>query len=268
MDSVSNGGTEVLALRYGTLTAHASELFYGHSAHRHADALRTMDYFFWVIRVDGEIILVDTGFTEGAAIKRGRTSLATPIERLKEVGISTDDVTRIIVSHCHYDHIGNLNAFPRAQIVMSGPEFQFWFNDPIARKPLYSQSVEPDELGYIHDKYLRADVELVSGVQEVASGVVCHPLPGHTPGQIGVMVRLASSSALLASDAVHLYEELTDDKPFAVLDSVADMYRTYNTIRELVSPHDVVLVAGHDPLVMERFELVEGEDGPIGARIE
>ena len=61
-----------------------------------------------------------------------------------------------------------------------------------------------------------------------------------------------SRSSSLASDAVHYFEELERDRPFSIVASLADMYAAFDQIRELAGGGARV-VAGHDPLVAERF---------------
>ena len=63
---------------------------------------------------------------------------------------------------------------------------------------------------------------------------------------------MVGGPVILASDAVHYYEELERDRPFSIVASLADMYAAFDQIRELASGGARV-VAGHDPLVAERF---------------
>src|SRR5689334_10609666 len=65
-------------------------------------------------------------------------------------------------------------------------------------------------------------------------------------------VATAGGPVVLASDAVHYYEELERDRPFSIVASLADMYAAFDQIRELAGGGARV-VAGHDPLVAERF---------------
>jgi hypothetical protein len=58
---------------------------------------------------------------------------------------------------------------------------------------------------------------------------------------------------VLASDAVHFYEEVERDRPFAIVADVPAMYRAYDLLASLASEPGTRLVAGHDPLVRTRF---------------
>jgi len=63
----------------------------------------------------------------------------------------------------------------------------------------------------------------------------------------------------LASDAVHYYEELERDRPFATVANRPDLYAAFDQISELAQAPGTRVVAGHDPLVAERF----GRSGPV-----
>ena len=58
---------------------------------------------------------------------------------------------------------------------------------------------------------------------------------------------------MLASDALHFYEEVERDRPFAIIADLPAMYRAYDTLAQLASQPGTHLVAGHDPAVRDRF---------------
>src|SRR5439155_158637 len=80
---------------------------------------------------------------------------------------------------------------------------------------------EPDRL-----RELRAAgrLTLAGRTRQVAPGIELIEVGGHTPGQAIVTVATAGGPVILASDAVHYYEELERDRPFSIVASLADMY--------------------------------------------
>ena len=70
----------------------------------------------------------------------------------------------------------------------------------------------------------------------------------------------AGGPVVLASDAVHYYEELERDRPFSIVANLADMYAAFDQIRE-IGDDGARVVAGHDPLVAERFGAPRGRAG-------
>ena len=89
---------ELFAIRYATRDARRSDHFIGGDPH---DAPMAMDYFLWVAKGPERTFIIDTGFTEEVAKKRGRTYLRDPIETLKVIGVDADSVKDVILTHLH-----------------------------------------------------------------------------------------------------------------------------------------------------------------------
>jgi hypothetical protein len=76
-----------------------------------------------------------------------------------------------------------------------------------------------------------------------------------------VRVRTSEGDALLASDAVHYYEEYEDDLPFAFVADLPRMYAGFDRVRALMAEGVQHLVSGHDPDTLGRFRTVTS--GPL-----
>ena len=109
---------EVTALRYGTRTTRKSECYDRWSSYGEPDAELGMDYFFWVVRNGDSTIVVDTGFHPESGARRGRTCLCPPVEALARIGVDPGSVATVVLTHLHYDHTGNVGAFPQAELVV------------------------------------------------------------------------------------------------------------------------------------------------------
>jgi len=192
--------------------------------------------------------------------------LREPVAALADLGISPGDVTQVIVTHAHYDHVGNLSAFPAAEIIMARREFDFW-TGPLASRALFAHSAEPAEIEYLRKADRAGRITFVAGSEHMTDGIELMEVGGHTPGQLLVRVRVAGGQAVLASDALHYYEEADRDRPFAHVVDLAQMYRGYEVLRELARQPGTVLVAGHDPEVMRRFPAIAGPGGDLAVRI-
>jgi glyoxylase-like metal-dependent hydrolase (beta-lactamase superfamily II) len=224
--------SEVLAVRYGTLAATKGDLY-----HQYESAEpQSLDYFFWVLRYDDFTVLVDTGFDPAVAARRGRRCLIAPVEAV--AALDLPPVRRVVVTHFHYDHVGNLPAFAGAELLVPARELAFWTGD---HDPAFDGHVEHDEVAWI----AAAQPATYAGGDEVAPGVTALALPGHAPGQMG----LVADGLVLASDAVHFYEELEQRRPFWVFTDLPAMRASYDVLEDAGG----VMVPGHDPLVMERF---------------
>jgi glyoxylase-like metal-dependent hydrolase (beta-lactamase superfamily II) len=253
----------VTAARYGTLETTLSDAYYRHSAYGEPDGPARLDYYFWILRAadDGETILVDTGFDPEAGRRRGRTCLIEPAAAMAQLGIAPDTVSRVVLTHLHYDHTGNLDVLPDAELLVPAVELDFWLG-PLGRRGQFAVSVEETELERVRAADAAGRVRRLEGGEELAEGVHAVHLGGHSPGQIALAIFGTGSPVVLASDAVHFYEELERDRPFAVVADLAAMYEAYDTLRDLAGAPGSQLVPGHDAAVMERYPRV---DGPAGA---
>ncbi len=70
-----------------------------------------LDYYLWILRSRSTTVVVDTGFARGPAEARGRTVLVEPADAYRRLGVDTDQPNPVVVTHAHYDHIGNLGLF-------------------------------------------------------------------------------------------------------------------------------------------------------------
>ena len=243
---------QVLAVKYGHRVTTRAESYLNFHLYGEPDADLDIDYYFWVIR-DGGVVLVDTGFAPEAGDRRRRAHYATPAQALPELGIDPDDVAAIVITHAHWDHTGNVRQFPRAQLVMTEAEYAFWTSS-LAARAQFAAHCEPEEIALLRRARAEGRLTLFTGQHTVAPGVELTEVGGHTPGQLIASVTTQDGgTVVLASDALHFYEEVERDRPFAVLADLPGMYRAYDTLAQLATQPRTHLVAGHDPLVRARF---------------
>lgn len=257
---------EVLAVRYGTLAAQKSDLYYRYGSYGEPDGEASMAYYFWVLRGGGATILVDTGFDPEAAARRGRTCVVPPLDALAELGIAPADVSAIVVTHLHYDHTGNLHAFPDAELVVPARELEFW-TGPHAARAQFAPHAETSDIDYVTRAAGQGRVRVTEGTEEIFDGVTAISVGGHSAGQQVTVVDADGGPVVLASDAVHLYEELELDRPFAVMHDLEQMYAAYDLVNELARSRRAVVVPGHDPDVFVRHGGDETETNRVAVQI-
>jgi len=239
---------EVFALRYARRDARRPEHFIGGDPH---DAPMPMDYFVWLIKGEGRAIAVDCGFTAEVAAKRGREYLRNPAEALSLLGVEAGAVQDLVLTHLHYDHVGNLDRFPAAQFHLQEPDLHFAVGRHMRHRHFSNAFEVEDIVGLIRLNYA-GRVRLYNGVVELAPGITLHPAPGHSAGLQFVRVNTARGIVVLASDASHYYENIETNRPFPICVDVAATLDSYELVRA-AAPSPAHIVPGHDPLVMRRY---------------
>jgi glyoxylase-like metal-dependent hydrolase (beta-lactamase superfamily II) len=244
---------ELFMIRYGTRQATRSSVFLEYHMYGEPDGPIGMDYFFWVLRGRHGDVVIDTGFSATGGAKRKRETLIEPLQALSEIGVTPESVQLLVLTHLHYDHVGNVDAFPNARLVIPRTDFEFWMS-PHAKQPLFHHSVEDDELDLIRRAYADGRVELFDQRTEVAPGVEIIEVGGHSPGQSMLLVPTSAGTVLLASDAVHYYEEYERHMPFVTLASLVEMLDSFDVIDKLLNDGTAAhLVSGHDPDTFKRL---------------
>jgi glyoxylase-like metal-dependent hydrolase (beta-lactamase superfamily II) len=245
-----SGGSpfQVYAIKYATREACRGEHFYGGDPH---DAPMPMDYYVWAVVSPERTIVVDAGFTAEVAARRGRKHLRCPTEGLEALGIDCARVPYVILTHLHYDHVGNLEKFPEATYVVQEAEMAFW-TGRYAGRDYFRTLVEVDDIAYLVQENFEGRLRFVAGSEEIVPGIEVHRTGGHSAGLQVVRVKTARGSVVLASDATHFYANIEQDRPYSIVSDLPRMYGAFDLVHALAdsSAH---MVPGHDPLVMERF---------------
>lgn len=242
---------EVVVVRYGSATLPRNRLFLNDFLYGEAEQDQRLDYYFWVLRNDERSVLIDTGFSADVGTRRGRTVLVDPLVAIRALGVGPEAAPPIVVTHMHYDHIGNVAAFADSQVTLARAEFEFW-TGPLADRPQFAHLNEAGEIRALEDAHRDGRVTLIDGETELFPGITLIPVGGHTPGQLMVLVETPDGPLLLTSDAVHLAEELELGRPFIHMDQLSASYAAYDRIAEIAAGEvGLRVVLGHDPGALE-----------------
>lgn len=211
----------------------------------------TMDFNIWVARSADRIVVVDTGFSPSAGERRGRDLRWRPAEAIQALGIDASTVTDLVITHMHYDHAGNINDFPNAKIWVQKSELAYVAGPSMRHKTL-NHFFEAEDVQAMVSANFEGRVAQVDGDHVLTEGIELYHVGGHTPGLQMLRVKTQRGWVVLASDALHYYENFETKNPFPGIVNVPDMMDGYEKIMALAKDPSFI-IPGHDPQVRKEY---------------
>jgi N-acyl homoserine lactone hydrolase len=210
----------------------------------------------FLIEHDDGLVLMDTGFAPDAAQDAvaaygeiGEQIEFTPAQRvdaqLAALGLAPGDVTHVVVSHVHFDHTGGLFLFPQARFLLGSGD-----RDAVL-EPGASEIARPQDLTTVQDldwAFVDDDHDLFDD-----GAVTMLAMPGHTPGNTSLLVRLPHRAIVLTGDTAHLRGALTTRAAMAADTDPEQARASLDRLVALAQTHSAELWVTHDPDDWERF---------------
>ena len=170
--------------------------------------------------------------------------------RLKELGLGPEDFRWVVMGHLHTDHAGGLRIFQDANvdIVVHEDEWR------------HVESMQEDSENF----FAKVDFAFLDGGSpttlsgdstDLARDVRLVSLPGHTPGQMGMLVRLDTTGwVMLTSDALYSHESYGPPAIGSPIVWESEKWRSsVETIRKLATENEAFIFPGHDETGIKQF---------------
>jgi glyoxylase-like metal-dependent hydrolase (beta-lactamase superfamily II) len=254
---------EIYAVKYASNERRSGDNFIGGDSH---DTPMPLDYFVWAITNENRTIILDTGFDEAEARRRGRKFLRNPGDGLAMIGIDPAGIEDVIISHMHYDHSGNESMFPNARYHVQDGEMAFCTGRYMGHEAI-NRAFSADDVVAMVRRVFAGRVQFHDGTEELAPGITLHRVGGHTAGLQVTRVWTKRGWVVLASDASHFYANMEQGRPFPIVHDMGEVLEAYRTVNRLASSPDHI-IPGHDPLVMARYPAAKPGLEGIVARLD
>ncbi len=202
----------------------------------------------YLIDTGSEVILVDTGIPAGtpeespdetSPIFTGK-DICSYMEAFAALGYRPVQVTKILLTHKHADHSGELRSFPNAKIYVNAEE------------------MEAEELKGLGNL---VPVQFTDGAyynfpesQKIAEGITFIKAKGHTMGNSIVVAEDGGLFYMFHGDVTYVDEALYENKLSLVYDDLAAARETLDRVRAFISSHPTVYCGTHTPQGYENLE--------------
>jgi glyoxylase-like metal-dependent hydrolase (beta-lactamase superfamily II) len=211
-------------------------------------------YALWLIRGGGRVILFDSGFHRARWFKEWTvTNYLRPDQAVALAGVAPDQVTDIVISHAHWDHLGGIDLFPIATIWIQKDEYRYYTGDAWLPGGDHG-GIDPDDIQELVRLNTLGRVRWVNGDDiELFPGIRAYTGGRHTYASQYLRVE-GQPPFVLASDNVYLYRNLIEHKPSATFSEQDHPGNLRNQTRmiELAGSIDRVL-PGHDALQTQKY---------------
>lgn len=238
------------AIRYATLANFPmSALQQGAPRDQRMD----ISMILWLIRGNGHTILFDSGCHRQKWLDQYHlTDFLSPDEAVRQAGVDPAQVTDIIISHAHWDHMGGIDLFPNAVIWIQKAEYDY-YTGAAWQAGGKKGGIDPDDVLELVRRNTRGLLRLLDDGAEVLPGINVYTGARHTFASQYIRVA-GEPNYVLASDNCYLYENLKLHRASATFDPAdvpANLAAQERMVTLAGSPDRVI--PGHDPAQFQRY---------------
>lgn len=201
------------------------------------------------------LVLFDTGlvpasiddpygvYGELANLTQLKTKPEQRLDRqIEALGYKCSDITHVVLSHSHFDHAGGLYLFPQAKFYAGAGEFGFAFWPTNVTRVYFRlddlEQTRNFNWHFIHEP----QVDLFGD-----GSMIILLTPGHTPGELSMLVRLKHRNFILTGDTVHLRAALETETVDPIDWDTAEAVRSLQRLKVIRESADATVWITHDP---------------------
>jgi N-acyl homoserine lactone hydrolase len=210
----------------------------------------------------GKRILVDTGFSSGVSMTGpGFKEFVRSDELLSRHGFDPAEIDTLVLTHLHFDHAGNIEAYPSARIYVQRYEYESWkqaiaeFGDLGTTKDKWPfSSLNPDNFVALDAAMAQGRVTLLDGDHELADGVTCRIAKDtHSFGIQWLEIATTKGAYALAGDVCYTYFNVERMWPPGYLQGNPwNIMREMKRIKAIVGDDLARMLPGHDLEIFTR----------------
>ena len=176
------------------------------------------------------------------------------MDRLLATGTRPEDIDFVLCTHLHVDHVGWntrlenggwVPTFPNARYIFARTELDFWLAQSEQGLMTRTGDYVADSVIPILDAKRELLVEMDHQIED---GITLAPLPGHTPGQVGLHIASGGAEAMLCGDLMHhmIQCHIPDWSTIACADQAAAR-ATRTAFLDRYADTDVTILPSHFP---------------------
>ena len=250
---------EVYALKFAT-AGHALPIS-GFAMNASGNDSVKICFMIWLVKGNnGKNILVDAGFIEDIEEAKDfdLANYTRPDSILFKVGLKPEDITDVILTHPHWDHMDGIDLFPNAHVWIQKDDFNYFVGSAWQRDG-NNWGFNKRDVPKLIDLNLAGKLTLVDeDDKEILPGIKVYTGSRHTFNSQYVLVKTGVHKIILASDNIWLYynlEYLKSAPSYGTFDT-SGYVKSMQKMKTLASDIKYI-IPGHDPKIFSMFPVIE-----------
>jgi glyoxylase-like metal-dependent hydrolase (beta-lactamase superfamily II) len=216
----------------------------------------TLFFMFWLIKGNnGKRIIVDAGFTRDLDWVNHMRTYQRPDSVLAELNVRADEITDVILTHPHADHINGIRLYPNAHVWIQKEDYNYFVGEAWQKDGM-SGGFEKEDVELLVKLNLSGKVTLVDGDdKELFAGIRVYTGSRHTYNSQYVLVRTGADRIIIASDNIWIYYNLNNLKSSPYLKGTFDTTAYVKSMQRMktMASDPRFIIPGHDAAVFSKF---------------
>lgn len=215
-------------------------------------------FMFWLVKGNNKNILVDAGFFNDIEEAKAFdvTNYVRPDSMLLRLGLQAADITDVVLTHPHWDHMDGVDLFPNAKVWVQKEDYNYFVGAQWQKSK--AGSTEKRDVRKLVELNLAGKLILIDGDdKEIIPGIKVFTGSRHTFNSQYVLVKNKTERIILASDNAYTYLNLDNLKsaPKNLTFDTTGYITQMKRMKTLVS-NIKFIIPGHDALLFKRFPLI------------
>ena len=240
----------IQAIRYASAPDNVADLVMGAPKEK-----ITIAMVVWLIRGAGRNILFDSGYHRDTFLKYfPSTGYIRPDEAVKLAGVQPDEITDVVISHAHWDHLGGIDLFPKATVWIQKEEYRY-YTGPAWQPGGDHGGIDPADIQELVKLNTEGRVRFVDGDNvEIFPGIRAYTGGHHTYASQYLRID-GNPPFVLASDNCYLYRNLAEHRASATFTKAYEAANIQNQARmiQLAGGNPDRVIPGHDAAQFDKY---------------
>lgn len=240
----------IQAIRYASSVDNAADMVIGAPKEQ-----INIAWIVWLVRGGGRNILFDSGYHRDTfAHYFHPVNYMRPDEAVKLAGVQPDEITDVVISHAHWDHLGGIDLFPKATVWIQEEEYRY-YTGPAWQRGGNHGGIDPVDVQELVKLDTEGRVRFVDGDNvEIFPGIRAYTGGHHTYRSQYLRVD-GNPPFVLASDNCYLYRNLAEHRASATFSKADEPANIQNQARmiQLAGGSPDRVIPGHDAVEFEKY---------------